>query len=82
MSEVVCACCGKQRNELRVQKSKLLEGAKFAVCSTCKARGFEPRYLIVLVARSEGIDAVADYIRNGKYEEHETRPILGHEIIV
>lgn len=76
---VVCACCGRQHNELRAQKSKLLDGAKFMVCPSCKRDGFEPRYIIILVARSEGTGRVADYVRDHKYHGE---PILGREMVV
>jgi hypothetical protein len=79
LSEVVCACCGKQRNELRVQRSRLLEGFKFVACQECKKRGFEPRYIIILVARSDGTDKVVDYIRDHKYHGDD---ILGRELLV
>lgn len=49
------------------------------VCPSCKKGGFEPRYIIILVARSEGTNAVAEYIRDHKYHGE---PILGREMIV
>lgn len=49
------------------------------VCPSCKKGGFEPRYIIILVARSEGTDKVAEYIRDHKYHGE---PILGREMIV
>lgn len=79
MSEVVCACCGRQHNDLRAQKSRLLDGLKFMACPSCKKGGFEPRYVIILVARSEGTDKVAEHIRDHKYHGE---PILGREMIV
>jgi hypothetical protein len=78
LSEVVCACCGRQHADLRAQKSRLLDGTKFMVCPSCKRGGFEPRYIIILVARSEGTDKVAEYIRDHKYHGE---PILGREMI-
>lgn len=77
-NEVVCACCGKQHNDLRAQKSRLLDGVKFVSCPTCKKGGFEPRYIIILVARSEGTSRVSDYVKNHKYHG---APILGKEMI-
>lgn len=78
MSEVVCACCGRQHADLRAQKSRLITDIKFMVCPTCKKGGFEPRYIIILVARSEGPNRVAEYVRDHKYHGE---PILGREMI-
>lgn len=79
MSEVVCACCKEQRAELRGQKSRLIPSNRFMLCNSCKQAGHEPRYVIILVARAEGTDAVAEYIRGKKYHG---AAILGSEILV
>jgi hypothetical protein len=42
----------------------------------------EPRYLIILVGRAQGPEKVADYIRNNRYYDAESNPILASELIV
>jgi len=78
LSEVVCYCCGEQRHELRAHKSKLIADKKYMFCSKCKAAGHEPRYVLILVARAEGTNSVAEFIRGGKYCG---QAILGREMI-
>lgn len=76
---MVCSCCGKQHDNLRmIEAKKLLPGNKFLVCPTCKAGGMVPRYLIILVGRSSGWESVKEYIRNEKYCGEE---ILARELI-
>ncbi|AXH70103.1 hypothetical protein HWB80_gp084 [Streptomyces phage Karimac] len=52
MSELVCQICDKQRNSLVNYKSRLNPDMDFVVCSECAANEREPRWLIILMARS------------------------------
>ncbi|AXG66255.1 hypothetical protein SEA_ANNADREAMY_164 [Streptomyces phage Annadreamy] len=79
MSEsVVCACCGRQHNELRAQNSRLIAGNKFFACPSCKADKKEPRAYVILVGRASGPDSVTDYILNRRYCGDE---ILAKELV-
>ncbi|QOI67544.1 hypothetical protein SEA_BEUFFERT_170 [Streptomyces phage Beuffert] len=79
MSEsVVCACCGKQHNELRAQNSRLIAGNKFFACPSCKADKKEPRAYVILVGRASGPDSVTEYILHRRYCGEE---ILARELV-
>lgn len=65
-TDEVCACCQKPKYRLRARRSKLLN-AVLLLCDTCYDNKYEPRPAIILVGRRDGIDAVAEYIRNHRY---------------
>lgn len=48
---LVCSCCGHQKNEVHSVPSKLLS-AIFLLCPTCKEHKHEPRFAVILAARS------------------------------
>lgn len=52
MRELVCDSCGGQRFTLTSVQSRLLKTMTFNLCNDCKEVGKEPRWLIVLAARS------------------------------
>ncbi|WXW92693.1 hypothetical protein SEA_ENYGMA_245 [Streptomyces phage Enygma] len=52
MSELVCQICDKQRNSLVNYKSKLNPDMDFMACSPCASCELEPRWLVILMARS------------------------------
>ena len=61
-----CAVCQKNKFQLRNRKSKL-NGQPMFVCNDCFANKYEPRWLIIITAQDEGIEAVQDYLVNRKY---------------
>jgi len=75
---VKCYSCGKQKNELHNKKSELLSGVNFLSCQMCIDSKFEPRWVIVLAARSKGADTVRDFIIKRRYIGNE---ILANELI-
>lgn len=79
MSETVCSSCGKQHNDLRAHKSKLLIGTTFFMCPQCRAAKMEPRFAIILAGRSSGHQVVAEYVKNRRYHGDE---IFARELIV
>jgi hypothetical protein len=52
VSELVCQICDKQRNSLVNYKSKLNPDMDFMACSPCANGELEPRWLVILMARS------------------------------
>lgn len=66
MSEVVCDGCEVQKDKLFAVKSELMDMNLF-LCKSCKTRGIEPRYVIILTAQTKGFDSVRDQIINKKY---------------
>jgi hypothetical protein len=67
MSQAECSSCGRQHNDLRAHRSKLLIGTTFLMCPTCRAGKMEPRFAIILAGRSQGVDVVSEYVRNRRY---------------
>ena len=68
-TDLKCAVCDKHRATLKQRKSKLT-GANLLLCTSCFENKYEPRWAIIVVARSPkmgGLVAVRDYIRNHKY---------------
>lgn len=63
----ICTSCGKHKQTLYVVKSRLIPGAEWYVCEDCKDAGYEPRFAIVIVGRSEGLVAVSKYISKHLY---------------
>lgn len=67
---VSCEVCNKQRapGEISPKESKLLKGTTLLICNKCDSEKKEPRAFVIIVARTRGLKAVADYIRNHRYE--------------
>lgn len=64
---LVCTVCQKHRYELRTRKSKLQPSMQLFLCTECFEGKREPRFLIILTARSKGPAAVADYLTKRRY---------------
>lgn len=67
---VSCEVCNKQRapGEITPRESKLLKGTTLLICSKCESGKKEPRSFIIIVARTKGFSAVAEYIKHHRYE--------------
>lgn len=65
--EVRCTVCRRNRATLRPRKSKLLPRMQMFLCSECFELKREPRFLVILVARKDGLPAVRDYLRHHRY---------------
>ena len=73
-----CYSCNKNKNELHPKKSELLDGVTSLMCQTCIDARYEPRWIIVLAARSRGADLVKDFIIKRRYVGPE---IMGNELL-
>jgi len=73
-----CYSCNKQKQELHPKKSELLDGVISLLCQTCIDAKFEPRWVVVLAARSKGADSVRDFIIRRRYVGKD---ILANELI-
>jgi protein-arginine kinase activator protein McsA len=73
-----CYSCGKQKNELHTKKSELLDGVVCFMCQSCIDEKFEPRWVIVLAARSKGPNIVKEFIVKRRYIGSE---ILANELL-
>jgi hypothetical protein len=59
-----------------MKNSKLMPGTRLFLCDECI--GMEPRYLIVIFARQNGLGAVASYISKRRYRGEE---IMAKELV-
>jgi hypothetical protein len=73
-----CYSCGKQKNELHPKKSELIDGVSSLMCQLCIDSKLEPRWVVVLCARSKGPDSVREFIVKRRYLGKE---ILANELI-
>ena len=73
-----CSSCGKVRKDLFPKKSPLMAGVTLYMCQTCINAGFQPRWVIILHARKNGIESVSDYLRKHRYIG---RDIIGSELV-
>lgn len=61
-----CAVCQKNKYQLRNRKSKL-NGQMMFVCNDCFENKLEPRWLVIITAQMDGVQAVQDFLLNHKY---------------
>lgn len=66
-SEMVCTICRKHKAELRARKSKLMPGMQMFLCNSCFTNNYEPRFLVIMVGRRDGVEAIADYLKRHRY---------------
>lgn len=72
-SELLCQSCEKQKMTLRKVRSALIKSMEILLCAGCIDKKYEPRYLVILSARSNGFsDNVRRIINDRRY--------LGEEI--
>lgn len=64
---MICSSCGKQRNELTTKRSALLPFIELFLCSQCLKEKKEPRYIVILAGRQNGLSAVSDHLKNHRY---------------
>jgi len=78
MEKILCYSCNKSKNNLVVRKSALLTINLF-ICETCIDSKFEPRWVIILSGRQNGLDHIKEYILKKRYIGKE---IAATEVIV
>jgi len=62
----VCASCRKPKYEVHGKASELIPTMNVLMCKTCINKGYEPRHIVILAARS-GISEAKIYIVNNLY---------------
>lgn len=75
---MVCSVCNGHRDQLHPRKSKLLKTVTLFLCNDCLKAQKEPRYLIILVARTKGPLSVLDYVKHHRYHGEA---ILARELL-
>ena len=74
-----CSSCDKPKANLYPRKSSLMRGSALYLCQECIDRKLEPRWIIILVGRRDGVDSVREYIQKGRYCG---KKILAEELLV
>jgi len=74
---MLCQSCNQPKNQLYSKKSNILKDINLMLCQTCIDKRFEPKWVIILAARS-GTEAAKDYIINHRYIGND---ISGVEIV-
>lgn len=61
-----CSVCDK-KNDLHQKSSKLMPKVDIYVCAPCEQKHLEPRWIVLLIARTQGIQGVKDYLIKHQY---------------
>jgi hypothetical protein len=64
---MLCQSCNKSKNQLYNVRSHIMNDISLKICQTCIDNKFEPRWIIILAARSYGPDSVKNYIAQKRY---------------
>jgi len=68
VSNFLCSCCNHQRAELSPVESNLFNQQTLLMCNTCIDARHQPRWLIIIAARSTGMNnKITRLIRDQKY---------------
>lgn len=73
-----CSSCGKIKAQVHPKKSRLATGQTLYMCQTCIDAKFEPRWVLILHARKNGLESIQSYIAGHKYVG---RDILASEVV-
>ena len=76
---MICSVCDKQKAEVKRRKSKLLPGMHYLACETCISENKEPRYIVIMAARTHGLEHVAKVISKRLYNGKE---ITAQDLVV
>lgn len=66
MEKILCYSCNKTKNKLNAKRSTLLP-INLLMCETCVNSKLEPRWVIILAGRQNGMDSVKDFVIKKKY---------------
>ena len=70
---MICTVCQQPKNELRPARSELLPGLKLFRCTACHEGKKEPRYAIIMAAKTMGNDAVRPWVMGHRYVGEEIK---------
>lgn len=65
--ELLCQSCGEQKMSLRKVKSSLINAVELIMCATCISNKYEPRFIVILAARTFGVKDVKKFIVERRY---------------
>ena len=67
IKDSICASCRQPKYRLTPKKSKLKPDQVLLLCETCIKQRLEPRWIVVMVGRDKGAEAVKDFVRPKRY---------------
>ena len=62
-----CQSCNEQRNKLHKVESRLINNMELYLCTDCKRKKYEPRWVVVLAGRSFGAEVVEEVVAKRRY---------------
>jgi hypothetical protein len=78
MDKILCYSCNKTKNKLNAKRSSLLP-INLLMCETCMNAKFEPRWVVILAGRQNGMDFVKEFVVKKKYVGND---ISASELII
>lgn len=78
MEKILCYSCNKTKNKLNAKRSSLLP-INLLMCETCINSKLEPRWVIVLAGRQNGMDSVKEFVVKKRYVGND---ISASELII
>jgi len=76
---MLCQSCEKPKAQLFSKNSNIINDIGLVLCQSCIDSKYEPRWIIILAGRSNGVESVRSYITNRRYIGKE---IIASELIV
>lgn len=66
---LICQSCDENKHQLEKVNSELIPGYQLTICKTCKDKGYEPRYIVILAVNQFGTSntKVRSAIKNHRY---------------
>jgi hypothetical protein len=76
--KILCYSCNKSKNKLNAKRSSLLP-INLLMCESCINSKFEPRWVVILSGRQNGMDSVRDFVLKKRYLGND---IAASELII
>jgi len=76
--KILCYSCNKSKNKLNAKRSSLLP-INLLMCESCINSRLEPRWVVILSGRQNGMDHVRDFVLKRRYIGNE---ISASELLV
>jgi NAD-dependent SIR2 family protein deacetylase len=64
---MLCSSCKKQKKDIHLHTSRLIKSMKLYYCNKCELEKLEPRFVIILAGRSQGMGVISDYLKRHRY---------------
>lgn len=65
---MICQACKEPKRSLKAQRSELLSSFIVSRCQSCINADRQPRWLIIMAAKSHGPEHVAKYVEERLYK--------------